>query len=100
LFGEYEAKEVKKGLEFLKKNRAQGGMRGGHMYYGNLYSTMAAYYTGGSFWEDWFPSMRDQYIKDQQADGSWAGEYDGGYCTAFAVLTLAVPYQYLPIFQA
>ncbi|MEK7467290.1 MAG: prenyltransferase/squalene oxidase repeat-containing protein [Planctomycetota bacterium] len=101
LFGEYEAKEVKKGLEFLKKNRQnQVGGNWGHKFYGNLYSTMAAYYAGGQFWEDWFPTMRDEYIKTQQGDGSWQGEYDGTYCTAFAVLTLAVPYQYLPIFQA
>lgn len=104
LFGEYEAKEVKKGLEFLKKNRQQAlgnGGWGNHYYYGNLYSTMAAYFTGGQFWEDWFPPMRDEYVKKQQSDGSWPQEgYDASYSTAFAVLTLAVPYQYLPIFQA
>lgn len=101
LFGEYEAKEVKKGLEFLKKNRQnQVGGNWGHKFYGNLYATMAAYYAGGQTWEEWFPTMRDLYCKEQQADGSWQGEYDGAYCTAFAVLTLAVPYQYLPIFQS
>lgn len=101
LFGEYEAKEVKKGLEFLKKNRqGQAGGNWGHKYYGNLYATMAAYFAGGQTWEDWFPMVRDEYVKSQQSDGSWQGEYDGAYCTAFAVLTLAIPYQYLPIFQS
>ncbi|NUN47638.1 MAG: terpene cyclase/mutase family protein [Candidatus Brocadiae bacterium] len=102
LFGEYEAKEVKKGLEFLKKNKGQvkqGGGGWGHFFYSALYATMAAYFAGGSLWEEWFPPFRDELVKSQRPDGSWAGEFDNAYCTAYGVLTLAVPYQYLPIFQ-
>lgn len=100
MFGLYDAPQVKKGLEFLKKSRVQRQGGWGHYYYGNLYATMAAYFTGGQTWEEWFPQVRDEFIKAQTADGAWSGEYDQAYATSFAVLTLAIPYQYLPIFQA
>jgi hypothetical protein len=101
LFGNYEAKEVKKGLEFMKKNKGQGLQQRnwGHFFYGAFYATMAHYFAGGTAWEEWFPPMRDEFIKSQQSDGSWNGEYDNAYGASWAVLTLAIPYQYLPIFQ-
>ncbi len=99
--GEYDSKEAKNGLEYLKKylagNPGQG--RYGHYFYGHYYAAQAMYQAGGEYWKFWYPKIRDQLLRTQLNDGSWASEVDRTYGAAMAALVLEVPYGYLPIFQ-
>jgi hypothetical protein len=53
-----------------------------------------------SGWNRLTNGQRDELVKQQNADGSWQGDFAGHvYGTAIALLTLQLPYQYLPIFQ-
>ena len=96
-----ETPELKKGLEFLKKNfsPASGGRASYYFYYGGYYATLAMYYTGDENWMSWFPQMRTSLLSKQSKEGSWSGEVSPEFSTALACLMLEIPFQYLPIFQ-
>ena len=61
---------------------------------------------GGNYWQRFFPPLLKALVANQHADGSWDAEsgdddsmYGNVYTTSMAVLTLATPYQILPIYQ-
>ena len=99
--GEYDCKEAKNGLEYLKKyfeqNRGQGHY--GHYFYGHYYAAQAMYQAGGKYWDFWYPRIRDELLRTQLPDGSWQSEVGNVFGAAMAALVLQVPYNYLPIFQ-
>jgi len=99
--GEYDSKEAKKGLEYLKKYlaRYRGQGRYGHYFYGHYYAAQAMYQAGGKHWEFWYPKVRDQLLRTQLANGSWQSHAGSVYGAAMGALVLQVPYNYLPIFQ-
>jgi len=71
----------------------------GWYYYAAFYSSLAIYQYGGADWSKWYAAIREDLIKRQSSDGSWTGDHYGGIFSAFAILTLQLPYRYLPIFQ-
>jgi prenyltransferase beta subunit len=99
--GEYDSKEAKKGLEFLKKylaaNRGQGHY--GHYFYGHYYAAQAMYQAGGDYWKFWYPRVRDDLLRTQLSNGSWRSHVGNTYGAAMGALVLQMPYDYLPIFQ-
>ena len=99
--GEYDSKEAKKGLEYLKRHitshRGQG--RYGHYFYGHYYAAQAMYQAGDKYWEFWYPKIRDQLLRTQLSNGSWQSSAGNVYGAAMGALVLQVPYSYLPIFQ-
>ncbi len=99
--GEYDCKEVKNGLEFLKNffTQTSGQGRYGHYFYGHYYAVQAMYQAGGKYWDFWYPRIRDELIRTQLADGSWQSEVGNAFGAAMGALILQVPYNYLPIFQ-
>jgi len=74
-------------------------------HYGAFYCSQAMFQLGGDYWKRFFPKLLRVLTDAQRADGSWAlevpddGEYGNVYTTSLAVLTLATPYQMLPIYQ-
>ena len=68
-------------------------------YYGYYHATQLFFQMGGAEWEQWYVRISNWLNRQQNADGSWTGEIDKTYGTALAILTLAIPYQYLPIHQ-
>lgn len=102
LTGNYQADEVDRGVDFLLTRRDEKK----HFWYGQYYAAHALHQVGGERWEQWYAKMRDLLLSNQAADGSWArglGSDDGvgpSYTTAIAVIILAAPADYLPIFRA
>jgi hypothetical protein len=113
----WQAKHVglQKGLEYLRKLPPSPNFKNGYYYY---YATQVVHNlapTNPETWEQWYPKMRDMLIdsQDQGKDadrrhqkGSWSPEGDawGGQLgrlghTSFALLTLEVPDQWLPLAQ-
>jgi prenyltransferase beta subunit len=102
--GEYDSKladsclnYVSKQFDIHKDNFEKGS---GHAYYTHLYASQAFYQAGDKYWDKYFPGARDQLIKMQSGDGSWAGDGIGQvYGTSIALVILQLPYKYLPIYQ-
>lgn len=75
-------------------------------HYSAFYCSQAVFQLGGDYWFNFFPSLLDVLVANQNRDGSWAPEsnsndykYGSLYSTALAVLALTPPYQILPIYQ-
>lgn len=97
--GQYDAKETKKVIEYLKQNLNPDASRGYHDMYTNFYGTQAMIQIGGADWEKYFRSLRRRLLNSQSPDGSWSGDVGTTYSTSIAVMILSMPYTYLPIFQ-
>ena len=102
--GQYDSKLADSCLAYVSKqfaiykNSFEKG--GGHSFYTNLYAAQAFYQAGDKYWDNYFPSARDQLIKMQAKDGSWPGDFVGPvYGTSIALVILQLPYKYLPIYQ-
>ena len=70
--------------------------------YAHYYAVQAMYQAGEAYYQEWYPKIHDALLAKQREDGSWAGEggeSDPCYGTAMAILTLGVPYRFLPIYQ-
>jgi hypothetical protein len=103
--GQYEHPIAERCLAYIKKLMGTGrGSRlnnfSGHKFYTMLYLSQAMYLSSEENWNDYFPGVRDELIQTQSADGSWQGDSVGTtYGTSIALLTLQLPYKYLPILQ-
>jgi hypothetical protein len=97
--GDYEAKETKRLIEYLKRNLNPNATAGYHDFYTNFYGAQAMMQIGGADCEQYFVPLRRRLLNCQNANGCWSGEIGSTYCTSIAVMILALPYTYLPIFQ-
>ena len=80
-------------IRYLKKVDVTKG--GGHYYYANYYAIQAMVQAGDKEYADWYPKIRDALIAKQRKDGSWGD----GHETPMAIITLATPHRYIPIYQ-
>jgi len=98
--GIYEGKEVENALKQLIKNHKPTGTGGGgHYFYSNYYAVQAMWHAGGKYWNEWYPAIRDQLIRNQGSDGSWANSEAGPeFGAAMACIILQMPNNYLPVF--
>jgi hypothetical protein len=99
--GEYESKEVKKGLEYLMKNPKFDKYWAG---YGLYYCTQAMYVAGGEYWEKWYPEMQKKILAFQKENGSFVfsekfSSYGVVLDTSFAVISLSIQKGLMPLFQ-
>lgn len=103
--GEYDLPEVRQGIRFmaniLEEEEHRGWRRrpGGHYWFETFYGVQALYQAGGSAWQRHWPRLRAEILRRQDPDGSWDDAYCAEMGTAFALLSLQVPNQVLPIFQ-
>lgn len=115
--GEYESKEVTRGLEYLSQfdlalekplPRKNGEVEkkpvpNEHFWYGQYYAAHAMHQAGGKYWREWYPTLCSVLLKNQSPDGHWNWKNHEGvgddYMTAIAVITLSIPAGYVPIFQ-
>jgi len=114
LFGKYKDdadRTIERGLKYMLRQLERGEADGDWYYYGHFYGAWAFWQKDGgdwsatSWWGRWARRVIPELIElKQQSDGSWndsGGRYYYGpvLATAFAVLTLAIPDEALPIFQ-
>jgi hypothetical protein len=102
--GKYDSRKLKKGLNYLRRNAPWKGSSNygwtGYPYYTMLYATIAMYLQGGKYWKRWWPRASRWLMRLQNRNGSFKNDRQyGGLWTAFAALTLAIPYRLLPLFQ-
>jgi squalene cyclase len=99
LTGKYNAKQIPKAVEYLRKHFNEQH----HFYYGHYYAAHAMHQVGGNYWEDYYLRISKHLLTQQAPDGSWSRMVGGSagpvYQTSIAVVVLSVPAHYLPIFQ-
>ncbi|MGE3308908.1 MAG: prenyltransferase/squalene oxidase repeat-containing protein [Limisphaerales bacterium] len=103
--GLYDDPLVKRGSEYLLKNFGQREW----FTYGTFYAVPAQYMLGGDGWKAWYPRIRAQLLRQVVREGDrahWDGSIDMGsnglgpiYATAVYASVLAMPWNYVPIYQ-
>jgi len=68
---------------------------GNNHFYGHYYASQVMYQAGDKHFNKWYPKISKTLLTRQNEDGSWGTPVN----TGFAILTLGVPYRYLPIYQ-
>jgi hypothetical protein len=96
--------EVLRAGEWLRKNDLKWGED--RFFYAVYYCSQAGFQLGGKYWESLRPKLHDALLPYQRPDGSWLGtkgedhRFGPNYGTAMSVLSLAVEYRFLPIYQS
>ena len=100
LSGAYRSHEVKATADYLFVQDF-GTERHGHFFYMCYYVSQAMRQGGGKYWRKWNESMTPVLMAMQKQDGSWADTSGTGHvlATTFALLSIEVNYDYLPIYQ-
>ena len=87
----------KNSLEYLKDNAKYGDQ--GHKFYSLYYTAQALFKAGPSHWEEWNIQNIRKLVGSQQKNGSWRGNHGVTFSTAAALLSMALNYRYLPIYE-
>jgi len=96
----YEGEKIEKGLKFLMKQiPGRGSTSGSYYFYSQYYAAQAMWHAGGTYWEQWYPAIRDTLLASQSDDGSWTDQTAGAeFGTAMGCIILQIPNDYLPVF--
>jgi squalene cyclase len=86
------------------KSQAPGIFTGGvmHYFYAHYYAIQAMVQAGDREYSDWYPKIRDALVSQQNAQGGWSKTTTPGtisYETPMAIIILATPHRYIPIYQ-
>jgi squalene cyclase len=101
--GEYNSGNVKKMMEFCKKNVWPAGSRSrffGHWHYTHYYYAQVMYRLGDKEWNKYIDQIGQEIVRKQSANGSWKEGHVGTvYTTAINATILQIDNGFLPIYQ-
>jgi len=92
-----DAKGYEKSLRYLTKNIEYRDTH--YTYYFEYYMSQALFQADEETWELWNSQNIRLLSATQQQNGSWLGNRGPAYSTASALLSLALNYRYLPIYE-
>ena len=101
--GDHESPEALAGAEYLVKHPPRWASQ--YFFYEVYYCPQGLFQVGDKYFDAYYPKLVEILLQHQDKDGSWlsgdGNDRSGGrtYCSAMAVLALAVEYRYLPIYQ-
>jgi hypothetical protein len=81
------------------KQTDQSPNGGGYPFYFEYYASQALFQADVKSWEAWNEKRVKQLIDTQNEDGSWDAGMGSGISTAFGLLSIALNYRYLPIYE-
>lgn len=90
--------EYKSTAEYIKR-RASYNISNNYMFYTLYYMAQALFQSDLETWQSWNQHAIERLQKLQQEDGSFNSSYGKAYGTGMAVLTLALNYRLLPIYE-
>lgn len=91
-------REFKAAFRYLQQKGEQNTEGSYHYYF--LYYAAQAYFHGDlALWNEWNARNVKTLKNSQNPDGSWTGSEGTTFCTAAALLSMAVGYRYLPIYE-
>ena len=91
--------EYKSASEFIKRRMDRNNVRSGYAFYNLYYMAQALFQSDLKAWQVWNQRIIERLQGMQQEDGSFTSSYGSAYATGMAVLTLALNYRLLPIYE-
>ena len=92
-----EEREFKSAFRYFQRSAGEN-TEGNHYYY-LYYAAQACFHGDLTAWNEWNARNVKALKSSQNADGSWTGQEGPVFSTASALLSLAVGYRYLPIYE-
>ncbi len=93
----YQSREMLKALEWFRTN---GAGQGEHYYFYHLYyAAQALFQTDMAYWREWNTQNTARLRQIQNENGSFKGNHGEAFSTAAALLSLALNYRFLPIYE-
>jgi len=96
LNNDYTSDESKKIFEYLRANREQASS---YIYYHFYYLAQALFQGDMAEWRAWNTRILELFRATQQQNGSWNGQRGPAFSTAAALLTMALNYRLMPIYE-
>lgn len=102
LCGEHQHPATRGGVAFLS-GTPDAGFEGSDptFHYGQYYAVQAMYQAGDDAFNKWYPRVSKALLASQHENGGWGQDKNSfsAIDTGFVILTLGVPYRFLPIYQ-
>jgi hypothetical protein len=92
---EKNSRPYKSAFAFLQKAPAEQGYPHYYLYY----AAQAFFHASPESWQTWNRKNIKMLAATQNADGSWDGQFGSTFSTAASLLSLALNYRYLPIYE-
>jgi hypothetical protein len=92
---EKNSKSFKAAFDFLQKTPGDAAYQQYFLYYGS----QAFFHASPQVWQAWNRKNIKTLAASQNADGSWEGQFGQTFSTAACLLSLALNYRYLPIYE-
>jgi hypothetical protein len=92
----HDTVHFKAALRYLRQS-AFGGR--GYDFYYRYYASQAVFQASEEEWEKWNARNVKTLLASQNPDGSWRGSHGVTFSTSAALLSLAVDYRFLPIYE-
>ncbi len=86
-----------KAFKMLKNGGDDGG--GAYPFYFEYYASQALFQSDVKVWSDWNEKRVQWLGETQNDDGSWDGNLGRPLSTSFGLLSIALSYRYLPIYE-
>jgi len=94
---EKKATGYKQSLAYLKRNLNYRDPT--YPYYFEYYMSQALFHADEDLWSQWNTQNIRYFAASQQPDGAWPGGQGPAFNTAGALLSLALNYRFLPIYE-
>ena len=91
-----DARAYQAALRFLSRDPYRDD---GYPFYFHYYAAQAFFQADPEAWRAWNARMIKLLVNTQNPDGSWDGNHGRLFSTATALLTLALNYRFLPIYE-
>ncbi|MCI0536495.1 MAG: terpene cyclase/mutase family protein [Verrucomicrobiales bacterium] len=92
---EKSSRQYKSALAYLQKAPAEQGYPHYYLYY----AAQAFFHASPEIWQAWNRKNIKMLSATQNADGGWDGQFGRTFSTSASLLSLALNYRYLPIYE-
>jgi hypothetical protein len=92
---EKQSAAFKQAFAFLQKAPGESSYQQYYLYY----ASQAYFHASPQLWNEWNKKNVKQLTAAQNEDGSWDGQFGPTFSTAASLLSLALNYRYLPIYE-
>lgn len=89
----------KDGLRVVTRGDAESRLGSGYPFYYEYYASQALFQSDTKAWNEWNLANLKRLAAAQSADGSWESQHGPVFATAAGLLSLALNYRFLPIYE-
>ena len=92
---EKDSATFRKSFGYLRKAPETSSYRNYYLYYG----AQAFFHASPAEWAKWNRKNIAKLKQNQNEDGSWSGQFGTTFATSASLLSLALNYRFLPIYE-